>query len=412
MKRVLLKQIRNEWRENIWIVVALSVVTMAIWIILTVIYAVTQGLFRERGFNPDDVYTMRVKFIKKDSPEYVETGDTTGASYYDDRIALLQRLRKHPDVEAVALSEGAVPYNYNYRGNIIQRFDVTDSVYYMGNFRYGSPDIVKVLKFKSLTGLDENRLAEMLMRGEILISDNEDYESYDRDPMKFKGERVIVGGDSSVMYKVGDVIANVRRNDYELSRGGSVIMPMDENKDWSSDIAVRVKQGRGDSFKESFRKDITLQRQRNVYFTDLRSLMDIREGNQHSIDTQIRMMTVVMGFLLMTVFLELLGTFWFRIHQRVSEIAIRKVCGATRGDIFRRILTEGMILFGFAVVIASACVWPFCHYAGDMLGLEWDVVLIIECIAIVIVALSIVLSVLYPGRKAMEIEPAVAIKDE
>jgi len=412
MKRVLLKQIKNDWRENIWIVVALSVVTAAIWIIITVLYAGTQGLFRERGFNPDDVYTMQVKFIKKDSPEYVETGDTTGASYYDDRIALLQRLRKHPDVEAVALSAGAIPYNFNYSGNIIQRLDAPDSVNYMGNFRYGSPDIVKVLKFKSLTGIDENRLVEMLRRGEILISNNEDYESKDRDPMKFKGQRVIVGGDSSVMYKVGDVIAQVRRNDYELSWGGTVIMALDENKDWSSGVAVRVKPGRGDSFKESFRKDITLQRQRNVYFTDLRSLMDLREGNQHSTDTSIRMLAIVMGFLLVTIFLGLLGTFWFRLHQRVSEIAIRKVCGATRGDVFRRIITEGMILLGFAVVIASGCVWPFCHYAGDMLGLEWYVVLIIECIAIVIVAISIVLSVLYPARKAMSIEPAVAIKDE
>ena len=40
-----------------------------------------------------------------------------------------------------------------------------------------------------------------------------------------------------------------------------------------------------------------------------------------------------------------------------------------------------------------------------MLGMSWKEVLIIEFVAIFFVALSIVLSVLYPARRAMSIEP-------
>ena len=124
------------------------------------------------------------------------------------------------------------------------------------------------------------------------------------------------------------------------------------------------------------------------------------------------MFAVVMGFLLLTIFLGLLGTFWFRMQQRVSEIAIRKVCGATKVQIFMRIFGEGMILLGFAVIIASAIVWPFSHYAIDQAGIEWYEILIFELVAIGLVALGILLSVIYPARKAMNIEPAIAIKDE
>ena len=410
MKRALLTQIKNDWRENVWIVVELGVVIAAIWVIITVLYALTQGLFRERGFTPDDVYVMQVRMVQKESPEYVVPDSTAG--FYDDRNALLRRLAEHPDVEAVAMSRNAIPYNYNFQGINIQYSDRSDSIDYMANMRYGTPEIVKVLKFKSLTGKDEKMLTESLRRGEILLSNSDTYEEQGRDPKDFLGKIVYIGGDSTRQYKVADLIAQVRRNDYELSWGGTAIVPLDENNDWASHVAVRVKPGYGDSFKQTFLKDKTLQRRRNFYLTDIKSRMDIREANQRDNDTTVRMFVVVMGFLLVTIFLGLLGSFWFRMQQRVSEIAIRKVCGATRVEIFRRIISEGMTLLVFGAVIASACVWPFCHYAGDMLGMSWKEVLIIEFVAIFFVALSIVLSVLYPARRAMSIEPAIAIKDE
>ncbi|MEZ3552112.1 MAG: hypothetical protein K1W02_15595 [Muribaculaceae bacterium] len=412
MKRSLLTQIKNEWRDNIWMTVELAVVVIAIWLIMTFLYLLTAGLFTERGFDPEDVYVLQARNVSKSSPEYVETGDSTWASLFDDRAALLQRLREHKDVESVALSGGAIPYNYNYNGNMISVPNEPDSIFYSGNFRYGSPDIVKALGLRSLTGTSPDKLVEMLERGEILISDNDAYVRQGRDPFALKGKMVIFGQDSSKTYRVGDIIANIRRNDYEEARAGTVLVPIDEKNKWAYELAIKVKPGHGDSFKEAFKNDKSLQRQRNMYFTDLKSLMDKREGNQRSLDTKVRMFAVVMGFLLLTIFLGLLGTFWFRMQQRVSEIAIRKVCGATKVQIFMRIFGEGMILLGFAVIIASAIVWPFSHYAIDQAGIEWYEILIFELVAIGLVALGILLSVIYPARKAMNIEPAIAIKDE
>lgn len=412
MKRSLLTQIKNEWRDNIWMTVELAVVVIAIWLIMTFLYLLTAGLFTERGFDPEDVYVLQARNVSKSSPEYVETGDSTWASLFDDRAALLQRLREHKDVESVALSGGAIPYNYNYNGNMISVPNEPDSIFYSGNFPYGSPDIVKALGLRSLTGTSPDKLVEMLERGEILISDNDAYVRQGRDPFALKGKMVIFGQDSSKTYRVGDIIANIRRNDYEEARAGTVLVPIDEKNKWAYELAIKVKPGHGDSFKEAFKNDKSLQRQRNMYFTDLKSLMDKREGNQRSLDTKVRMFAVVMGFLLLTIFLGLLGTFWFRMQQRVSEIAIRKVCGATKVQIFMRIFGEGMILLGFAVIIASAIVWPFSHYAIDQAGIEWYEILIFELVAIGLVALGILLSVIYPARKAMNIEPAIAIKDE
>lgn len=413
MKRDLLKQIRNEWKDNIWLVIELAVVAASIWVLVFVLYARVKYNYSPRGFDPDDVYYLSVRRIDDKSPEYVAPADSADADFYTDRKDLLRRLRENPYVEAAAISSNGLPYNYNFNGWNFFLYDRLDSVGYLGNARRVSPDMVDVLRYESLTGMDRKQLKAALERGEILISDNMIDEEAGRDPKKLIGERMVIGNDSSHVYKVADVIRCVRRSDYEPPFRGSIIIPLVEDKRWTSEIAVRVKPGKGREFVESFRADKNLQRQRNVYLTDLKSLTDIREACQRGMDVQVRMYFVVIAFLLVTIFLGLLGTFWFRMQQRISEIAIRKVSGATRPQVFRRIIGEGMILLVCGMLIASACIWPL--VSSDefgYMGEKWYMALLMECITMVLVAAGIVVSLWYPARKAMDIEPAIAIKAE
>ena len=413
MKRNLLKQIRNEWKDNIWLVIELAVVGFSIWALVFFIYAYTQGLFEPRGFDPDEVYSITVKWINEDSPEYVAYEEGSDQNAYTDRLDLLKRLRENPYVEYAAIHSNGLPYNYNFLGTTISELNKDDSVNYMGNQRRVSPDMAAILRFESLTGLTTEQLVEALKRDEILISDDKVYSENGRNPIDLKGKQVIIGGDTAKVFKVGDVIRCVRRSDYEPAWRGTIIMPLKEEKRWTSSIAVRVKPGMGKKFEESFKEDKNLRRQRNVYLTDLTSLDDIREGCQRSMDVKVRMYYVVISFLLVTIFLGLLGTFWFRMQQRVSEIAIRKVSGATRRQIFSRIISEGMVLLILALIVASVVGWPLIlnDVFGEM-GIKWYVYLIIEFVMAAIVAAGIVLSLWYPARKAMNLEPAIAIKAE
>lgn len=413
MKRNLLKQIRNEWKDNIWLVIELAVVAASIWMLVFVLYARVKYNYSPRGFDPDDVYYLSVRCIDNKSPEYVAPADSSDVDYYADRKDLLRRLRENPYVEAVAIHSNGLPYNYNFSGWTLSPFGREDSIYYMGNARRVSPDMVDVLRYESLTGLNRRQLKAALERGEIFISDNMIDEDAGRDPVDYKGQQMIMNADSTKIFKVADVIRCVRRSDYEPPYRGTIIIPLDEDKRWTSEMALRVKPGKGREFVESFRADKDLQRQRNVYLTDLKSLADIREACQRGTDVQVRMYFVVIAFLLVTIFLGLLGTFWFRMQQRISEIAIRKVSGATRSQVFRRIIGEGMVLLICGMLIASACIWPL--VSSDefgYMGEKWYMALLMECFTMVLVAAGIVVSLWYPARKAMDIEPAIAIKAE
>lgn len=413
MKRVLLKQIRNEWKDNVWLVIELAVVAASIWVLALVLYARVKYNYYPKGFDADDVYSLSVKWIDSKSPEYVAPADSNDTGYYADRKDLLRRLRENPYVEAVAIHNNGFPYNYNFDGWTLSPFGGGESINYMGNARQVSPDMVDVLRLESLTGLDRKQLKAALGRGEILYSDNMVDEYGGRDPIALKGEQVILDGDSSKIYKVADVVRCVRRSDYEPAYYGTIIIPLDEDNSWTSGLAVRVKPGKGRAFEESFHADDDLRRQRNVRLTDLKSLADIREACQRNMDVQVRMNFVVITFLMVTIFLGLLGTFWFRMQQRVSEIAIRKVSGATRRQVFRRIIGEGMALLVCGMLIASACIWPLLSSDGfAYMGEKWYMALLMECLAVALVAAGIVVSLWYPAKKAMDIEPAIAIKAE
>lgn len=82
--------------------------------------------------------------------------------------------------------------------------------------------------------------------------------------------------------------------------------------------------------KEMLMKDAPTQfRIGNLMVTDVVSFKDIRRNYQTFYTNRERNYYAGMGFLLLNIFLGLLGTFWFRTQQRVGEIAIRKVNGAT-----------------------------------------------------------------------------------
>ena len=408
MKRALIKQILHEWKSNIWLVVELAVVALAIWAILTTLWIQNKGFFEPRGFDPEDVYSLSVRSIKPSSPYYLPEYED---NYFIDRDELIQRLKQNPNVEAVSLHENMLPYNYNYMGNVMEIEGEPDSLVFSGNVRVANPDIVKILGIKSLTGKTPEQLTAMLERGEVLIAPEESYEKKVAPTTSLIGKNVFLF-DKSKKTKVGDVIQEVRRSDYEASRGGMVLMTFETYPYKYGDVVLKVKPGKGKDFEADFRKDPSLSHLRNIYLTDLQKLTDIGESLHRSNEINIRLNLGVSFFLLVTIFLGLLGSFWFRVQQRVSEIAIRKTFGATDRDLFRRIIGEGLVLLLTALVIISACVWPFIKEITDFIYDEWYTVLAMEGITAGVIAIGIILSLWYPAWRAMKIEPAIAVKEE
>ena len=142
-------------------------------------------------------------------------------------------------------------------------------------------------------------------------------------------------------------------------------------------------------------------------------MSDKRDMCQMDITQVVQGITVCALFVLVMIFLGFLGTFWFRTQQRVPEIAIRKVNGATNRDIYMRFFAEGLLLLAVSVVIAlPVTVWIVKNLADII---EMDVtqssLVAASIFSAVLLSLLIIAGIYAPARKGAAVNPAEALKD-
>lgn len=407
---------RNEWRSNIWIITELVVVSGVLWFIFIFFGTVLHTRMQKYGYDTSNICVASIQCVPNDSKSYTPyEGDR---DINTDFQMLLANLRDNPNVEYVGFGSNILPYQFNYWGSRVNYAD-RDTVYtYDVNVRTVSPDVIRALKIEGCNGMTTEQIARVIERGEMVLGPSE--YKFDGVPAAdvFLGKEVFTN-DTARLTKVGALACGIRRSDYEPLWGGVLYQPVSmyypQVKGYfPSDLIIRVKPGKTAGFLASLK---TADKQvGNVYLSGLRSMDKMKEEVHFSVNTSIRNFSVGAVFLFVIVFLGFLGTFWFRVQQRVGEIAIRKVNGATAPQIFRRLLGEGMILLGIATVIAVPLELILSHYniipLAEVFQTEVGNIRF-ESMAVTFVTLAVMITggVWFPARAAMKINPALALKD-
>ena len=412
MTKKLLTQIKNEWLSNLWLALELLVVSVVMWYVVDYLYTRAATYLEPRGFNIEHCYLIELGELTPKSPDYMP--DKSRDDTHADIAELVERLRRRPEVEAVSLSQNSYPYNgSNSSGEV--RYDTLQSPEWTIR-RMVTPDFVRVFRYQGTRGETPEQLAEMLERGEFLASDNL-YRKYDHKLTEFVGKRFQLFGDTTKTYQLGAALQNVRYHDYDQARSSYCFLAKQSFYYVGLELCVRVREGQDNNFITKLKEDSESQfRIGNLFISEIRSFHDIRRNFQHSWTNDIRNYVMGMGFLLLNIFLGLLGTFWFRTQQRRSEIALHKAHGATDGAIFRRLLSEGLLLLAVVTPIALVIDWNLAHLELNSwrngTTLEWDRLLLCAGISFVLMALMIAIGIGIPARKAMKVQPAEALHDE
>lgn len=412
MTKKLLTQIKNEWLSNLWLALELLVVSVVMWYVVDYLYTRAATYLEPRGFNIEHCYLIELGELTPKSPDY--TPDKSRDDTHADIAELVERLRRRPEVEAVSLSQNSYPYNgSNSSGEV--RYDTLQSPGWTIR-RMVTPDFVRVFRYQGTRGETPEQLAEMLERGEFLASDNL-YRKYDRKLTEFVGKRFQLFGDTTKTYQLGASLQNVRYHDYDQAHSSFCFLAKQSFYYVGLELCVRVREGQDNNFITKLKEDSESQfRIGNLFISEIRSFHDIRRNFQQAWTNNIRNYVMGMGFLLLNIFLGLLGTFWFRTQQRRSEIALHKAHGATDGAIFRRLLSEGLLLLAVVTPIALVIDWNLAHMELNSwrngTTLEWDRLLLCAGISFVLMALMIAIGIGIPARKAMKVQPAEALHDE
>lgn len=418
MNKKLFTQIRNEWRSNLWLALELLVVSVVMWYIIDMLYCRVATYMEPRGFDTEHCYLIDMGVLTDKSPDYTPYSDTHKQS--DEVREMVERLRHRPEVEAVSLSLSAYPYNGSNSTAKVE-YDTLRAPYWTIR-RIATPDFVRVFRYRGTRGETPEQLAEILERGDFLASENL-FSKYGMSMTSLIGKKEFyILGDTTQTYRLGAVLQNVRYDDFMSARSSySMMINMNYFDDgwWNADreLCVRVRADRDQNFMENLKADSEKQfRIGNLYISDIKSFKDIRRSFQQGETSELRNLFVGMGFLLLNIFLGLLGTFWFRTQQRRSEIALHKAMGATDGAVFGRLMSEGLFLLLMVTVPAVIIDIVLAHFELNSwrngTTLEWPRLAFCVASTFILIAAMIGVGIGLPARRAMKVQPAEALHDE
>ena len=435
----LLRQIRNEWRANLWLGVELLVVFAVLWYLVDWSYVTLRTWLQPMGFDTEHCYNLSFNRLTPQADGYRADDDTEADM--KNLLEIVERLRHRPGVEYVAVSQNSIPYNDGSNGLTLG----VDSTNVTVMQRWVQPDFFPLFRLQGVavqtedgrtvkTTRPDSLATAMHRRGNhVILSHN--FVSAVRTPslgyadaLSMLGKDYPYGGYTSDDYlHVAGICEPMRWSHFSTTEQWGGPLAAIELRDshicqLGNPLYVQVSlrltpdADTGTRFMDELMADADrLYTLGNVFLLDVQSFSSLQETMEMDDVNEARTQLCVIGFLLLNIFLGVIGTFWFRTQHRRSEIALRMSFGSTRRGVFRRLIVEGLLLLTLAAV--PAVFIAFNVGMAELVDVErmsfgggrFAMTVLVSWL---LMALMIVLGIWYPARRAMLVQPAEALHDE
>ncbi|MCD8079615.1 MAG: ABC transporter permease [Bacteroides sp.] len=413
MMRQIWIQIRNGWKSNLWLMGGLFLIAATLWYAVDFVYATAVNQKKSLGFEWENVYYLQLGCLTPESPSFVTDNDHTirGSADFE---TILERVGNHPAVEYVGVSDFCIPYIGGSRGGTV----ICDSVAVASHHRLVTPGYFDVFGIRGASGESSRELSGKLQWGKVILTSRLAEELF--------GGQTAVGKLVENQYQpsckeVAAVCENQKFNEYGGYRN-YVYIPLryDGLSAWEvaeHAIFIRTKPRDDETdFIQHFRREMATQlKVGNLYLQNMRSLADMRKDGLSDHRSNLYTQLSILVFVLLNIFIALLGTFWIRVQQRRAEIGVRITFGSTRHRICRMLIGEGIFLLTLGYLPAL------------IVGLNLGVAEVVSCfpvpfgpvrfagvslITYAILVLITVSAILFPARQAMRLQPAEVLHEE
>lgn len=420
MLKHILKLIKNQRKNNGWVFVELLIVFILLW--RSVDTFLIQGIksFQPEGFSVENVYKVTLAVRPHTSSAYIPYAEGSNEAT-TNLFRIIDRLKEHPDVEAVSLSSFySMPFSYTNKTSTYFK----DSVGINSLVYEVTPDYFRVFDIRLSDGELFSHPAEAFSNGYIISSTLGE--------ALFKteaatGKYITETQGDSVRHRVAAVTAPLKKNGFD-SFQNVLFRPLTNGELYKTSeqeltriqICFRTRPGVAGSteyanrFKKEMKKSLSSG---NYWLAEVQYYADFRTRFlDNSIDMNGRKIDIAINlFLLANVFLAIIGTFWFRIIRRRGELGLRMAFGSTRSNIQKLVIGEGLLILTVAAIPALLVCINIAHMeliSTDVLPITVGRFLLVSVLTWVILAAIITLAVWYPSRKASRLEPVEALHYE
>lgn len=413
----ILHQIMNEKRSNWALLAELLIVSSVVWYLVDCTYVMIVRAMEPTGFDTTNCYRVEAGKLDEGAVGYDASRPLTDETITEDMTALMERLRHDEDIEAAAFSLRNDPCSYASQGVYLNYDTIRRPVMIC----FYEPDFLRVFRIRSVDGKSPEELAALMRDRNMFASEGVLGEEHDM--LRLVGKEMTLTYNTEVPRRLVAVLPPMKGSTTREAADYRVAVIPFTTEDITGgytppNISIRVKDERAQGFAERFREKIKNKgfRAGNHYISGISSYKDLTADDEREQKMQMRFYGVAIVFLLVNVFLGLLGTFWFRTQHRFPEIGLQKTFGATNTDITLRLLFEAVLLLTIAFV-PSLLIDLNIAYAGltnPYCGATLAAGRFITCAAIsyALMLLIIALGIWFPAMKAVKAEPVEVLRGE
>jgi putative ABC transport system permease protein len=422
MYRQIIKVIWNQRVSNAWIWAEILLVSICLWYIVDDLYTRISLYVSPMGYDISNVYVVDLRTITAENEQY-RPQQEYGSLLGEDLLTVVSRIRAYPGVEAVGISVASLPYTYARNYSNMQRINYeTGDTLSIGSMRryFSTPEYMRVFRYATPEGDADILPGKLQLNHRIITSDAADKMFPEGNAT---GKLLFYNHDSIALY-VGGVMNPVRFGDFDTYTP-TYINLLDENMAanglnefifQSVDITLRTSPSAGKDFVATFRKEMQQQiRYHNIYMLNIRSFDDIRARYIRADVNETKMYLSGVFFLLINIFLGIVGTFFFRTEHRLGEMGLRIALGSTTANLRSLLIGEGLLILLFAFIPAAVIAFNLgLKEIVDVEVMPFTAVRFLLCqgITFLLIALMITIGIWFPSRKVITLQPAEALRYE
>lgn len=424
MIRHIFKIIWNERKTNAWITLEYVLVFCVLWFCVDYLFYMGKCYFEQSGFDIENTYEINMQEKPTNSAAYpAEDGQTEEIDKQALAMTFLSRVKNYPGVESVSFSKWGAPFGWsNYMSSFHINEDTTDMVNL--RMRWVTDGFFDVFKIKSTV----SDFSQWGIPGTnpIIISPSRDgkFGSHDYSRKLSEIKKLTSTDIDKTVYTVIGTTDKMKDSYFE-SFFSNMIQPLKKEEYNLSDmqIYIRISPEADKDFAERFTREMREQLMLGPYF--MASIFSTPESAKtiNWPTNELNGIYAITTFLILNIFLGIIGTFWYRTQARRSEVGLRLALGATRQGVKRMIFGETLlILFIASVVGVNICLnigqtellelldIPISNRMDAGIGVEQE--FINYLLTFGLLATVSLIAVWYPARQAAKIPPAEALRDE
>ncbi len=419
MIRHIVTIIWNERKANAWIVIEYTLVFCILWFCCDYLYFMGKSYIEPLGFDIEHTYLIQMG----DKGTGAEAGQQEDA--YANFQLFLDRVKRYPGVENVSLSQASVPYCLNFTAS---RFFINaDSLWLFSQMRYVSPEFFDVFRIKLESGRIFNEQEDRTNSGVLITPDrNQQFGGMDQEAQPATQVKTLTMNEEQTMQVTG-ITTPVKSGFYEpYSNGLFAPINLPQRNLSRIEIAVRARPEADRDFAGQFTRDMREQLMIGPYFlANVKSIAQMRKSAMkwEGVTANLNSVYAITTFLIVNIFLGIIGTFWYRTQSRRGEIGLRIAMGATKRQIQSMLFSETLLLLFLSSVIAiNICLnvsqtdllqtfgIPRSNHGQAGIGMEQY--FINYALTFGFLALISLAAVWYPARQAAAIPPIEALREE